>query len=182
MARRSRLRTPTPRDGSCWPMPRLRGRAWPDANRGRRDADRSHGVALGAYCAGLFSNNEDVTHAIEQAAATAGERVWPMPMDDEYDKLMGSSFADMRSWRAGGRLDHRRDHQQVRGDSPGRTSTSPTPPCATRVCGGRAGRHWLRRAPLHRACLPVSWPQERVGSDLTPTPLPGRCAGRGAAL
>lgn len=60
------------------------------------------GISLGAHRAGLFSNDEDLTHTIEQAAATSGERVWAMPMDDEYDKLIRSEIADMK--QTGGRL------------------------------------------------------------------------------
>ncbi len=60
------------------------------------------GISLGAHRAGLFSNDEDLTHAVEQAAGTSGERVWAMPMDDEYDKLIRSEIADMK--QTGGRL------------------------------------------------------------------------------
>jgi leucyl aminopeptidase len=60
------------------------------------------GIALGAHRAGLFSNDEDVTHAIEQAAVASGERVWEMPMDEEYDRLIRSEIADIK--QSGGRL------------------------------------------------------------------------------
>ncbi len=60
------------------------------------------GVALGRSRAGLFSNDEDITRMVEQAAAASGERVWPMPMDDEYDQLIHSDIADMK--QTGGRL------------------------------------------------------------------------------
>jgi leucyl aminopeptidase len=60
------------------------------------------GIALGAHRAGLFSNNDDVAHAVEQAALTSGERVWAMPMDDEYDRLIRSEIADIK--QSGGRM------------------------------------------------------------------------------
>jgi leucyl aminopeptidase len=60
------------------------------------------GLALGSHRAGLFSNDEDIAHAVEQAAAASGERVWAMPMDEEYEKLIRSDIADMK--QTGGRL------------------------------------------------------------------------------
>ncbi|HEX8995051.1 MAG TPA: leucyl aminopeptidase [Ktedonobacterales bacterium] len=60
------------------------------------------GIALGTHRAGLFSNNEEFQHAVEQAALASGERVWAMPMDDEYDRLIKSDIADLK--QTGGRL------------------------------------------------------------------------------
>jgi leucyl aminopeptidase len=59
------------------------------------------GVALGTIRAGLFSNDEGLQRAIQQAAELAGERVWPMPMDLEYDELIRSDIADVK--QTGGR-------------------------------------------------------------------------------
>ena len=43
-------------------------------------------VALGHVRAGVFSNDEDIAATRCSAAAeAAGEQLWPMPMDDEYD-------------------------------------------------------------------------------------------------
>jgi leucyl aminopeptidase len=58
-------------------------------------------VALGPVRAGLFSNDEGLQRTIQGAAETAGERVWPMPMDPEYDELIRSDIADMK--QTGGR-------------------------------------------------------------------------------
>jgi leucyl aminopeptidase len=60
------------------------------------------GISLGRYRAGLFSNDEDITRAVEQAATASGERVWAMPMDEDYDQLIRSEIADMK--QTGGRL------------------------------------------------------------------------------
>lgn len=60
------------------------------------------GIALGAHRAGLFSNNDEFERAVEQAAQSSGERVWAMPMDEEYDKLIRSDIADIK--QSGGRL------------------------------------------------------------------------------
>jgi leucyl aminopeptidase len=58
-------------------------------------------VALGHIRAGVFSNDENLTRAIQAAAEAAGERVWPMPMDSEYDALVKSEIADVK--QTGGR-------------------------------------------------------------------------------
>jgi len=60
------------------------------------------GIALGAHRAGLFSNNDDFQRTVEQAANAAGERVWAMPMDEEYERLIRSDIADIK--QSGGRL------------------------------------------------------------------------------
>lgn len=58
-------------------------------------------TALGTVRAGLFSNDEALTHTIQQAADISGDRVWPMPMDPEYDDLIRSDIADVK--QTGGR-------------------------------------------------------------------------------
>jgi leucyl aminopeptidase len=58
-------------------------------------------VALGNTFAGLFSNNDKFADIIKNAGETSGERVWHMPMDEEYNKMMDSSIADMTN--TGGR-------------------------------------------------------------------------------
>lgn len=52
-------------------------------------------VALGNTFAGLFADNDKFAETIRKAGETCGERVWRMPMDEEYDKMMDSSIADM---------------------------------------------------------------------------------------
>ena len=63
-------------------------------------------VSLGHVRAGLFSNDETLTRAIQAAAEAAGEKVWPMPMDSEYDALIRSDIADVKQMggRAGGAI------------------------------------------------------------------------------
>ncbi len=58
-------------------------------------------VALGHQHAGLFSNDDELANRILEAGQSTGERVWRMPLDREYDKLIDSKFADMKN--AGGR-------------------------------------------------------------------------------
>ncbi len=52
-------------------------------------------IALGSAYAGLFSNNGGLSKQLTTAGNLCGERLWEMPMDKEYDKLMDSAVADM---------------------------------------------------------------------------------------
>jgi len=58
-------------------------------------------TALGNVRAGLFSNDEALERIIQQAADATGERVWPMPMDDEYGDLIRSEIADLKQVSGG---------------------------------------------------------------------------------
>jgi leucyl aminopeptidase len=61
-------------------------------------------VSLGNYRAGLFANDETLSKRLVAAGDEVGEPVWPMPMDDSYDKLLKSDIADVKNigGRAGG--------------------------------------------------------------------------------
>ncbi len=54
-------------------------------------------VALGRKTAGLFSNDDDLSSQLETAAATSGERVWRMPLTDDYRQALESGTADLRN-------------------------------------------------------------------------------------
>ncbi len=58
-------------------------------------------VALGNVRAGLFSNDDGLAAAVEQAAAEAGEKVWRMPVDPEYREQIKSDVAEIKN--TGGR-------------------------------------------------------------------------------
>ena len=58
-------------------------------------------IALGHQRAGLFSNDETLQRTIQAASEVAGERLWPMPMDIEYDAQIRSDIADVK--QTGGR-------------------------------------------------------------------------------
>ncbi|PCI04479.1 MAG: leucyl aminopeptidase [Hyphomicrobiales bacterium] len=58
-------------------------------------------VALGKNYAGLFSNNDELAENIYAAGLTTDEKVWRMPLDKEFDKMIDSKFADMKN--TGGR-------------------------------------------------------------------------------
>src|SRR5450755_215369 len=58
-------------------------------------------VALGSVMTGLFSNDEALTDEIIAAGRAAGEKYWPMPLDDEYSDAIKSDIADIK--QTGGR-------------------------------------------------------------------------------
>ena len=54
-------------------------------------------VALGHVRSAVFSNDEDVLFALENASNLSGDLVWHMPMDDEYQAQLDSPIADMQN-------------------------------------------------------------------------------------
>ncbi len=54
-------------------------------------------VALGPKIAGLMSNDDELAATVESAAARAGERVWRLPLPDDYRKMVDSPVADMKN-------------------------------------------------------------------------------------
>jgi leucyl aminopeptidase len=60
------------------------------------------GVALGEYAAGFFTNDETFGQRVRAAAERAGERLWPLPLFEEYENQIKSSVALIKN--SGGRL------------------------------------------------------------------------------
>jgi leucyl aminopeptidase len=58
-------------------------------------------VALAHLNVGLFANNDGMQDRVLQAARAAGERMWAMPLEDDYKEYLKSAFADMAN--VGGR-------------------------------------------------------------------------------
>ena len=54
-------------------------------------------VALGKLRAGVFSNDKPLSEALFRAADRAGERIWPLPLDEEYRNELQSDIADIRN-------------------------------------------------------------------------------------
>jgi len=52
-------------------------------------------IALGHYNVGAFTNNQALLDKLLKAAGVAGEKVWQLPMDDEYKDYLKSVFADL---------------------------------------------------------------------------------------
>jgi leucyl aminopeptidase len=54
-------------------------------------------VALGTHRAGLLSNSDKLAEVLYKAGETTGEKLWRLPMDDEYFDLIKSEDADMKN-------------------------------------------------------------------------------------
>ena len=54
-------------------------------------------VALGLNRAGLFSNNDELADRLFAAGETTHERLWRMPLDEEYFEIIKSDDADMKN-------------------------------------------------------------------------------------
>ena len=54
-------------------------------------------MALGNVRAGLFSNDKMIAKSIFNAGEKSGEKVWELPLDDEYDHLLKTEIADMKN-------------------------------------------------------------------------------------
>jgi len=52
-------------------------------------------VALGAVNIGAFANNPPFLQKVLSAAKAEGEKMWPMPMDEEYRDQLKTPFADL---------------------------------------------------------------------------------------
>ena len=54
-------------------------------------------VALGSEHAGLFSNNDKLSNQLYNSGIKVDEKVWRLPLNKNYDKLMDSKNADMQN-------------------------------------------------------------------------------------
>ncbi|MFC2071012.1 M17 family metallopeptidase, partial [Chloroflexota bacterium] len=54
-------------------------------------------VALGNICTGAFSNNQELVDKVIAAGTEAGERIWQMPMYDDYKEQNKSDIADVKN-------------------------------------------------------------------------------------
>jgi leucyl aminopeptidase len=54
-------------------------------------------ICFGHLLAGLMGNDKDLTKKIFDAGEKTYERVWELPLYDEYDKLMKSEIADIKN-------------------------------------------------------------------------------------
>jgi leucyl aminopeptidase len=63
-------------------------------------------IALGSHPSALYANDDKLAQSLEQAADHAWDRVWRMPLWDEYQEQLKSNLADMANigGRAGGSI------------------------------------------------------------------------------
>ncbi|MFC1953134.1 leucyl aminopeptidase [Chloroflexota bacterium] len=59
-------------------------------------------IALGDACSGAFSNNQELADKVIAAGVKSGERIWQMPMYEDYKEQNKSDVADIKN--TGGRL------------------------------------------------------------------------------
>jgi len=61
-------------------------------------------VALGNQITGMWSNDEELSRRLTEAATSSGEEVWRMPLNTQFSKYMtDSAFADIRNGSIGRR-------------------------------------------------------------------------------
>ncbi|MHC5003940.1 MAG: leucyl aminopeptidase family protein [Planctomycetota bacterium] len=60
-------------------------------------------VALGAWCAGMFCNDDGLRKRLDGAADRSGERLWRLPLWDEHRDFMRAKHADV--WNSGPKRD-----------------------------------------------------------------------------
>jgi leucyl aminopeptidase len=77
-------------------------------------------VALGYVNIGAFTNNEELLGRVMAAAQAEGEKMWHMPLDDDYKELLKSAFADMANigGRWGGAISAAWFLREFAGDTP----------------------------------------------------------------
>jgi leucyl aminopeptidase len=77
-------------------------------------------VALGPLCSGLFSNDQALADRLLAAAEAAGERVWQMPLIEEYRDNLKSDVADFNNVgpRGGGAITAGLFLKEFAGDRP----------------------------------------------------------------
>ena len=89
-------------------------------------------VALGDKIAGLMGTDDAWSAQVRDAADRVGERMWPLPLPDDYRKLLDSEIADLRNIGTGGGGGTLTAGLFLRGvrrtARRGCTSTSPAPP------------------------------------------------------
>jgi leucyl aminopeptidase len=63
-------------------------------------------AALTERYSGVFANRSSANALLQRAGAESGERVWPFPMDEDYDELLKSDVADIKQCSAETAGDH----------------------------------------------------------------------------
>jgi leucyl aminopeptidase len=78
-------------------------------------------VALANINVGVFGNNQEWTDKFLASAKVAGEKMWQMPMDEEYREFIKGSFADIQnigSGKGGGSITGAMFIREFAGDTP----------------------------------------------------------------
>jgi len=77
-------------------------------------------VALGHLNVGLFANDDGMRDRVLAAAKAEGDRMWPMPLEDDYKDYLKSAFADLPNvgGRWGGAITAAMFLKEFAGDTP----------------------------------------------------------------
>ena len=77
-------------------------------------------VALGNHAIGYFANDEDLNNRFESASEVSGEKIWRMPLWEDYDEQFKSDIADMKhtGGRPGGAITAARFLSKFVGETP----------------------------------------------------------------
>ncbi len=77
-------------------------------------------VALGNICTGAFTNNQELANKVISAGDKAGERIWLLPMFEEYEEQIKSEVADIKNVgeRWGGAITAAKFLAEFIGDTP----------------------------------------------------------------
>jgi leucyl aminopeptidase len=54
-------------------------------------------IALGKYCCAILGNDDGLIESVRAAGAAHGERMWQLPLYDEYFDDLKSEYADMKN-------------------------------------------------------------------------------------
>jgi leucyl aminopeptidase len=58
-------------------------------------------IALGKHCSGMMGNDEALLRRLREAGERTGERVWPLPLWEEYREMVKGQVGDLKN--TGGR-------------------------------------------------------------------------------
>ncbi|MBT5940687.1 MAG: leucyl aminopeptidase [Rhodospirillaceae bacterium] len=77
-------------------------------------------IALAHHYCGLFSNNDQLAERLTRAGLDVDEKLWRMPMSEDYDKMINSKVADMKNiaGRKGGAITAAQFLQRHVGNTP----------------------------------------------------------------
>jgi len=62
--------------------------------------------AIGKAYSGVFTNRDELMENLIKAGVNSGERVWPFPLDDDYDAAIKSDIADVKQCSNESGVDH----------------------------------------------------------------------------
>ena len=62
--------------------------------------------SLGTSYSGVFTNQDKYISTLIEAGRDSGERVWPFPIDEDYDEAIKSDIADVKQCALEGNADH----------------------------------------------------------------------------